>query len=287
MKMELIHKLQMYVKQRSVDELKSVRVDELKLYLQVDDILLKGLIDELEEKGVLTYKYNIRCPECKTFHTVYQNEIRKKVKICDICEETIVFEKLLKGSNLLIMLDKQEVLALSEPIDWKRDALSKVINLASIQSIKKEEKQKESKMKIFIGSSKEAKDTGELRTIATILEEFKHTPIKWCDTGVFYAGEYTFDCLAEKADEVDAAIFIFKADDKTWYREDIISSVRDNVILEYGLFSGKLGRQKVAMIYSGNPATISDLQGLIRYSLDTGKNKLEEELEAWLKRIQK
>lgn len=286
MKEEILKRLQLYVQQKSVDELKSTRIDELSRILNVYGREMQGIIDFLDSKGALSYKYNMRCSECGINHTIYQNEMYKKERVCEECGEVIDFNEIKKKGKLLLVIDKQEVLNLDEEIDFKKEAISKIVHIAEIHNVK-DKGERKNKMKVFIGSSKEAKDSGELRTIAGMIEEFNHEPIKWCDNGVFVAGEYTFDCLVEKANEVDAAIFIFRSDDITWYRGDLISSVRDNVIFEYGLFAGRLGRKNVIMIYSGNPNTISDLHGLVHYNLDNGKNQLEGNLDEWLKRISK
>lgn len=114
-------------------------------------------------------------------------------------------------------------------------------------------------MKVFIGSSKESLEKAE--DIAAFISEKGHTPIIW--NKAFKAGEYTFERLDDIAQSVDAAIFIFSQDDAIWYSEnDVIMSVRDNVLIEYGLFCGALGRRNVAIAFNGKPKIASDLYGI-------------------------
>lgn len=77
-------------------------------------------------------------------------------------------------------------------------------------------------MKIFIGSSKESEDI--MTDIGSILENMHEDPVCWNEA--FIAGENTFENLVEISKSVDAAIFIFKADDKTWFRYKEINTVR-------------------------------------------------------------
>src|SRR5689334_23314630 len=114
-------------------------------------------------------------------------------------------------------------------------------------------------MRIFLGSSREASTTGLLRRVAGWVESCGHEPLRWDEPGVFPAGSYTFPTLRRVAREVDGAIFVFAEDDKVWYRTDKAMQPRDNVLLEYGLFSGTLGEGRVAICRSGSPRTASDL----------------------------
>lgn len=136
-------------------------------------------------------------------------------------------------------------------------------------------------MKIFIGSSKESEDI--MTDIGSILENMHEDPVCWNEA--FIAGEDTFESLVEISKSVDAAIFIFKADDKTWFRNKEINTVRDNVLLEYGLFTGSLGRDKVIFVCSGNPDIASDLKGITNLNFDNCKNTLKKEIKKWLNKI--
>ncbi len=124
-------------------------------------------------------------------------------------------------------------------------------------------------MRVFIGSSKESLNNARL--LAEHLETLQDVEVKiWDDPDFFIAGEYTLETLTKIACNVDAALFVFSEDDKIWYRDKEMSSVRDNVIFEYGLFAGKLSIKRVAIVQIGNPKQVSDLNGVnyIHYDPD-------------------
>ena len=106
------------------------------------------------------------------------------------------------------------------------------------------------KKKIFIGSSKESIE--DMAIIAALIDSMEAEARPWnsVTNPVFIAGNYTLDSLLEVAEKVDGAIFMFNAEDVTWYTERMKeeNTVRDNVLLEYGLFCGKKGRKNVAFV---------------------------------------
>ncbi len=135
-------------------------------------------------------------------------------------------------------------------------------------------------MKIFIGSSSEQLDNAKL--VARWLEKLNQVPILWENS--FPLNTYSFDALVDISNTVDAAIFIFGEDDKTWYRKNPVMSVRDNVLLEYGFFSGKLSRNKVVFLCKGKPQIASDLQGITYGDLDQ-PNNTEYDIANWINSI--
>ena len=112
MKIEILRQLQEYVRNKSVDELKNTRPQVLKDKLRISDEELKELIDYLHDKGAMIYKYNISCLNCEAKHTIYQNEIRNRSKECDECGEIINFKSYSQHANVLLLLDKNEILLL-------------------------------------------------------------------------------------------------------------------------------------------------------------------------------
>lgn len=137
-------------------------------------------------------------------------------------------------------------------------------------------------MRIFIGSSQEQLDTA--KQVARWLEDWDQQPILWSDGTVFQLGDLTLESLINISDTVDAAIFIFGADDKTWFRNESVMSVRDNILLEYGLFSGKLSRQRVIFLCKDHPKIASDLSG-ITYSDMSKPYNTERLLKQWVNNI--
>ena len=116
-------------------------------------------------------------------------------------------------------------------------------------------------MKVFLGSSREA--LSSLYDVAGWLESGGHEPQPWDDVGLFLPGESTFTALVGIARTVDAAIFIFGEDDTVWYRQDSgLKQPRDNVLVEYGLFSGILGQRRVIVCREGQAKLASDIDGI-------------------------
>ena len=137
-------------------------------------------------------------------------------------------------------------------------------------------------MKIFIGSSQEQLNTA--KQVARWLEDWEHQPVLWSDATVFPLGNITLESLINVSRMVDAAIFIFGADDQTWFREKSVMSIRDNVLLEYGLFSGNLSRKRVVCLCKGKPKIASDLSGLTYADMDKPYNA-EPILKQWVDNI--
>lgn len=99
------------------------------------------------------------------------------------------------------------------------------------------------KTTIFIASSSEAKSIAEAAHIK-LEEEFR---VKlWANA--FDLSSITITTLISKTKEADYAVFIFHQDDKTIIREKEYSSVRDNVLLELGMFIGALGLEKCFLL---------------------------------------
>jgi len=142
-------------------------------------------------------------------------------------------------------------------------------------------------MRIFLGSSQEAVTRGTMGEIAVWIERFSHEPVPWNKPGLFLAGTYVFSRLLEISKEIDGALFVFAEDDRVWYRGDLTTQPRDNVLIEYGLFAGALGINRVVLCREGRPRTPSDLTGII--SIDVTSNKrsqAELEMRAWLNSLE-
>ena len=93
------------------------------------------------------------------------------------------------------------------------------------------------KPRIFIGSSKEHSD------VAHVLQELLDDDFEvtvW-EQGVFGLSTFTLPELVEQARRSDFGVFVFADDDIVRSRGTQASIARDNVVLEFGLFSGVLG----------------------------------------------
>lgn len=139
-------------------------------------------------------------------------------------------------------------------------------------------------LRVFIGSSGEAQPSMEL--LAAWVEELGHLPIPWDEPEVFPVGGYTFQSLQDVAASVDASISIFAEDDKISHQGQQMTTTRDNVLVEYGLFAGVLGGDRVAFCRVGNPKPQTDLLGITYVDL-TGKAQAKLRLKAWLNAVVK
>jgi len=114
------------------------------------------------------------------------------------------------------------------------------------------------KKSIFIGSASESKELAA--TIARALADAGFEPLRWWQ--VFPPGSVTLDRLNQIAEKVDGAVFVFTSVDKTWYREELSSSPRDNVVLEYGLFVAHLGRERTLLLKDQEARLPSDINAI-------------------------
>jgi predicted nucleotide-binding protein len=103
------------------------------------------------------------------------------------------------------------------------------------------------KPRIFIGSSVESLESA--RALQSILDYDCET-IVW-NQGVFKLSSTAMHDLSQ-IDDIDFAIFIFSPDDLSTIRDQEYKTVRDNLILEFGMFVGKLGLNRVFFIIPKN-----------------------------------
>lgn len=110
---------------------------------------------------------------------------------------------------------------------------------------------------IFIGSSKEG-----LRVAKALEKKLKDiAEIKiWPD--IFQLNKSNFNNLVSQIGFYDYAILVATGDDITESREQISFSPRDNVIFEFGLFTGGLGASRVLFLVEEGIKVPSDLSGI-------------------------
>lgn len=114
---------------------------------------------------------------------------------------------------------------------------------------------------LFIGSSSEALPVAE--AIFSILERRDIEPTLW-NQGVFGLNTSGLESLLGACRSYDYACLVLRKDDVARLRGKLVHTVRDNVILELGLFLGALGRDRVFVVFErGNrPDLPSDLEGI-------------------------
>lgn len=94
--------------------------------------------------------------------------------------------------------------------------------------------------KIFIGSTVEGLELAELMQ-EQLMYDFE---IQIWNQGVFRPGFSNLQNLIEASNKFDYAVFLFTFDDTTNIRNNNFKTVRDNIIFEYGLFTGSIGRDR-------------------------------------------
>jgi hypothetical protein len=117
-----------------------------------------------------------------------------------------------------------------------------------------------STVRVFIGSSSEGRDVARnlQAELAGICE------VERWDQSVFEPGGYSLDSLLAVAGRVDFAVMVASPDDTVVSRGVQSPTARDNIILEFGLFAGVLGRQRVYLLQTDGLKLPTDVLGVTR-----------------------
>lgn len=110
---------------------------------------------------------------------------------------------------------------------------------------------------IFIGSSKEGFDVAKL--VESNLKDIGKITV-W--PKIFDLNKTTFENLTSQLSFYDYAILIATGDDVTISRKKKLMSPRDNIIFEYGLYTGGIGASRTFLIVEENNKLPSDLTGI-------------------------
>ncbi|MCF8243745.1 MAG: nucleotide-binding protein [Saprospiraceae bacterium] len=128
-------------------------------------------------------------------------------------------------------------------------------------------------IKIFIGCAVES--LAYAQQLQALLD---HDPVEvriWTDN-VFSPSSYTLQDLMEQVNCVDFAIFFAMPEDLIESKDEESYGPRDNVILEIGLFMGKLGKERVYLIKKRKAELKipTDLLGFQTIDFDASKTDL-------------
>lgn len=293
MNQNLLKNLESYLQQASVDILRSISYKQLKKILKAEDSEINQFVIDLHEEHLIDFKYNCYCPKCNEMITIYEEELKKhRTRLCE-CGMDIDLNEVVKKSRLLFSINKNEILSYYklESLDLRDETLH-IIDLQTRKVVGNEKnnitlvtnKKEVEKMKIFIGSSTEAKPI--MKKIAYYIEEAKHIALRWDDNTLFPAGSFTMESIVKISKDADAAIFVFSGDDLTWYRGKPNTTVRDNVLIEYGIFVGARGIRNSVFVCTKDPKIPTDLLGITRIDAENGDTHLEHQIEVWLKSIE-
>ncbi len=141
---------------------------------------------------------------------------------------------------------------------------------------KKKETQARSVAKpvLFIASSGES--TGVVHQLQIALHrDYDARP--WT-AGTIGASTYPLESLENVLDQAAYAVFVFSNDDVVVSRGKRQTAVRDNVLLELGMFIGRLGRRKCFVMHpKENPKIPSDLAGFTTIPFDEEQYKRHAE----------
>lgn len=126
------------------------------------------------------------------------------------------------------------------------------------------------KRRVFVGSSAESMD--KAKHICDVLATVDDTePVLWNE--LFEPGFLTFEALEHMLRCCCAAVFVATPDDDIIIRGKKGKCPRANVMLEFGLVAGRLGRHSIALCRYGGAELPSDLKGLTVIEMDRGEQQ--------------
>jgi CAP12/Pycsar effector protein, TIR domain len=105
------------------------------------------------------------------------------------------------------------------------------------------------KRQIFVGSSTEGKKLAEI--VISKLEDSGLQPLPWFD--FFKNQRPPIQELEQISLRAEGAVLVATSDDHVVIRNQQWTQARDNVLFEYGLFSGALGRAKCGLLVPDQP----------------------------------
>jgi Predicted nucleotide-binding protein containing TIR-like domain len=144
--------------------------------------------------------------------------------------------------------------------------------------------------RIFVGSSTESLQ--QAHQVCEVLNGFDETQAVPWET-VFTAGLLTFEALEDMMHRCCAAVFIATPDDEVIVRDRKLKSPRANVLLEFGLVAGRIGRHSIALCRFNGAELPTDLKGLTVIEMGQSQGPEQgpfsptaiEELRRWNSRL--
>jgi predicted nucleotide-binding protein len=137
----------------------------------------------------------------------------------------------------------------------------------------------EMKPSVFIASSVEGL---EIAYATQENLEYDAEVVVW-PQGIFDLSKYALESLVSAFDKADFGIFVFSNDDIIKLRDKEYTTVRDNVVFEFGLLIGKLGLNRSFVLIPRNVDNLhlpTDLLGIIPGTFDN--KRVDENMRAAL-----
>lgn len=119
------------------------------------------------------------------------------------------------------------------------------------------------KRRLFIGSSREGEKIAQ-KLKQRIEEECGEwiSPEIWSDEGIFKLNSNTLSSLAQRARSSEYGVLVATGDDYLESRDNAYRGVRDNVLLELGMFIGSLGLSRSFVLVESEVKMPSDYNGV-------------------------
>lgn len=125
-----------------------------------------------------------------------------------------------------------------------------------------------SKPSLFVGSSSEGIEVA--RAIQDQLGGDAEVTL-WSDS-LFELGKATLESLVELTNRFDFAVLVLSPDDIATIRGRTTPTPRDNVVFEFGLFMGRLGRERTFAVCDRALPVWNDLAGITMALYDGGRS---------------
>jgi predicted nucleotide-binding protein len=250
---------------------------------KLSDRILKGL--ELKQINISSFEHLERIESERTKWSKYNSDLLLSIfdsdKIADEYEGYAGFFAI-GGQRYL----QSEIKELHEDIQSKVDRLESIIERLNlfplafedvVSTIKKEERKMTNEIFIVHGHDDAAKNE-----LARLIERLGYKPIILHEQP--NQGRTIMEKF-EKNSDVPYAIVLLTPDDIGASKNDVENlkhRARQNVILELGFYWGKLGRDRVSVLYKGDIELPSDILGLLYIQMDTAegwKVQLAKELK--------
>jgi hypothetical protein len=128
------------------------------------------------------------------------------------------------------------------------------------------------KPRVFIGSSSEGLPLAEA-LFSCIARETE--PTLWTHQ-IFTPGAYPLEALEKAVRNHSFAVLVASPDDELVKRGVLVPTMRDNLLLEFGLFAGALGRNRVFFVCPDHPKIDlpSDLFGILTTVYQAERSKI-------------